>query len=96
MTRAGVSRWEHTPARPELETQNKLEEVMATTMYFEEMIHDQGDKATLEVEIGRSSFYKEDSIYLTVDGKTVVMHRATAKRFVEAVVAVGHYHNMID
>jgi hypothetical protein len=69
---------------------------MATTMYFEESIRDQGDKATLDVELGRSSFYKEDSIYLTVDGKTVIMDRATAKRFVEAVVAVGQYHGMID
>ncbi|MFL9921597.1 hypothetical protein PQR75_40850 [Paraburkholderia fungorum] len=69
---------------------------MATTMYFEETIRDQGDKATLNVELGRSSFYKEDSIYLTVDGKVVIMDRATAKRFVDAVVAVGQYHGMID
>jgi hypothetical protein len=72
------------------------EEVMATTMYFEETIRDQGGKATFDVELGRSSFYKEDSIYLTVDGKTVIMDRSTAKRFVEAVVAVGQYHGMID
>jgi TPR repeat protein len=70
--------------------------VMATTMYFEETIHDQGSKATFDVELGRSSNYKEDSIYLTVDGKTVIMDRSTAKRFVEAVVAVGQYHGMID
>jgi hypothetical protein len=65
-------------------------------MYFEETIRDQGEKATLDVEIGRSSFYKEDSIYITVDGKTVIMDRATAKRFVEAVVEVGRYHGMLD
>jgi hypothetical protein len=69
---------------------------MATTMYFEETIRDQGDKATLDVELGRSSYYTEDSIYLIVDGKTVIMDRATAKRFVEAVVAVGQYHGLID
>jgi hypothetical protein len=69
---------------------------MATTMYFEETIHDQGDKASFNVELGRSSFYKEDSIYLAVDGKTVIMDRATAKRFVKAVAAVGHYHGMLD
>jgi hypothetical protein len=69
---------------------------MATTMYFEETIRDQGGKATFDVELGRSSFYPEDSIYLTVDGKTVIMDRATAKRFVEAVVDVGRYHCMID
>ncbi|CAN7786573.1 hypothetical protein LJR034_008705 [Caballeronia sp. LjRoot34] len=69
---------------------------MATTMYFEETIRDQGGKATFDVELGRSSFYPEDSIYLTVDGKTVIMDYDTAKRFVEAVVHVGRYHRMID
>lgn len=69
---------------------------MATTMYFEETIHDQGDKNSMEVEIGRSSFYAEDSVYLRVDGKLVIMDRATAKRFVDAVVSVGRYHGLTD
>ena len=69
---------------------------MATTMYFQETIEDQGGKASLDVELGRSSFYPEDSIYLTVDGKTVIMDLATAKRFVDAVVAVGQYHHLVD
>ena len=63
---------------------------MATTMFFQEKIQDQGKKEEMDLEIGRSSFYKEDSIYITVDGKSVVMDRATAKRFVEAVMSVGH------
>jgi hypothetical protein len=45
---------------------------MATTMYFEEEIRDQGGKAQMMVEIGRSSYYSEDSIYLNVDGKFVI------------------------
>ena len=69
---------------------------MATTVYFDEVIRDQGGKITMEIEFGRSSFYPEDSIYLTVEGKTLIMDRATAKRFVDAVVAVGGYHGMID
>lgn len=69
---------------------------MATTMFFEEEIRDQDGRATMEVEIGRSSFYKEDSVYLVVDGKTVIMDHATAKRFVDAVVAVGDYHGFVD
>lgn len=69
---------------------------MATTMYFDEVIRDQEDKISMKVELGRSSFYPEDSIYLTVDGKTVIMDRATAKRFVEAVVEVGGYHGFVD
>ncbi|MNG13070.1 hypothetical protein [Pseudomonas sp. R1-15] len=69
---------------------------MATTMYFEETIKDQGDRNSMDVEIGRSSFYPEDSIYINVDGKLVIMDRATAKRFVEAVVSVGLYHGFTE
>jgi hypothetical protein len=69
---------------------------VATTMYFEETLKDQGDKNSMEVEIGRSSFYEEDSIYINVDGKLVIMNRAQAKRFVEAISRVGQYHGFID
>jgi hypothetical protein len=69
---------------------------MATTQYFEETIQDQGKRTSMDVELGRSSFYPEDSIYLTVDGKTVIMDRATAKRFVTAVLNVGHYHGLVE
>lgn len=69
---------------------------MATTMYFEESIRDQGGKAEMRVEVGRSSFYPEDSIYLSVDGKTVIMDLATAQKFVDAVVSVGRYHGLVE
>jgi len=69
---------------------------MATTMYFEETIRDQGGKASFDIELGRSSYYPEDSIYLTVDGKTVIMDRATAQKFVDAVVSVGNYHGLLE
>jgi len=69
---------------------------MATTMYFEEEIRDQGGKAQMMVEIGRSSYYSEDSIYLNVDGKLVIMDLATAKRYVDAVISVGHFHGLVD
>lgn len=69
---------------------------MATTMYFDETIKDQGGRTEMELEVGRSSFYPEDSIYITVDGKTVTMDRKTAKRFVEAVNSVGLYHGFIE
>jgi hypothetical protein len=69
---------------------------MATTMYFEEEIRDQGGKTQMMVEIGRSSYYSEDSIYLNVDGKLVIMDLATAKRFVDAVISVGHFHGLVD
>ena len=68
---------------------------MATTMYFEEAIKDQGGERSMDVEFGRSSFYPEDSIYLNVNGEGVIMDRATAKKFVEAAVAVGQYHGLL-
>ena len=78
---------------------------MATIMYFEETIHDQGGEHTLDLELGRSSYYSgcsipsgtgEDSIYLTINREDVIMDRATAKRFVEAVISVGRYHGLAD
>lgn len=78
---------------------------MATTVYFDETIRDQGGRGEMDVEFGRSSFYAgcklpsgvgEDSVYLKVDGNTVIMDRATAKKFVEAVVSLGHYHSLIE
>lgn len=69
---------------------------MATTMFFEKTIKDQGEKCEMEFEFGRSSFYKEDSIYLKVDGKVLVMDRATAKEFVEAAARVGQYFGFIN
>jgi hypothetical protein len=78
---------------------------MATTIYFDELIRDQGGKETMEVEFGRSSFYAhcpipsgtgEDSIYLNVGGRGVVMERATAKRFVDAAIPVGRYHGFTE
>ncbi len=77
---------------------------MATTCYFDETISDQGGKEQMSVEFGRSSFYAgceipsgkgEDSVYLTVDGKMVIMTRAMAQKFVEAVLSVGHYHSLV-
>ena len=65
-------------------------------MYFEEVVLDQGGKDSMELELGRSSYYPEDSIYVRVDGKSVIMDRATAKRFVDAVVSVGQYHGFIE
>ncbi len=68
---------------------------MTTTQYFEEVINDQGGKGSLRVEFGRSSFYSEDSIYLMVDDKSVVMDRKTAEKFVNAAVNIGHYHGFL-
>ena len=77
---------------------------MATTTFFEETVEDQGKKTKFDIELGRSSFYSgckipsgegEDSIYIRIDGKFLVMDRKTAKRFVHAVHDVGVYHGFI-
>jgi len=65
-------------------------------MYFEEKIHDQGKKTEMDLEIGRSSCYEEDSIYIKADDNLVIMDRATAKRFVDSVVKLGIYHGFIE
>jgi hypothetical protein len=62
---------------------------MATLMFFEETLKDQDDKTSADLEIGRSSYYDEDSIYFVIDGKTVIITREQAKRFVDAVADVG-------
>ncbi len=69
---------------------------MATTIHFEEVIYDQGGEHNMDLEVGRSSFYPEDSVYIRVDNKTIIMDRATAKRFVEGVMSVGAYHGFLD
>lgn len=56
----------------------------------------QGGEEKMTIEIGRSSYCSEDSIYLVVDGKSVLMDRATAKRLVEAVLSVGQYHGFVE
>jgi hypothetical protein len=82
---------------PALKVQiQKRELEMATTVYFEETVKCQGGNVEMDVEFGRSSFYDEDSIYLNVDGKSLVMDRATAKKFVKAACNVGHYFGFID
>ncbi|HEF8785501.1 TPA: hypothetical protein QH450_002426 [Providencia alcalifaciens] len=64
---------------------------MAALMFFEETLKDQGNKISVDLEIGRSSYYDEDSVYFVIDGKTVIVTREQAKRFVDAVADVGGY-----
>jgi hypothetical protein len=78
---------------------------MATTCYFEETITDQGGKTDVLLEIGSSTAFSgcaipsgtgEPSIYLRInDGQMIVMSRKTAQKFVEAVLSVGTYYNMV-
>jgi hypothetical protein len=69
---------------------------MATTVFFEETVQCQGGEESMNIEFGRSSFYEDDSIYLKVDGKALVMEREAAKKFVEAAASVGSYLGFLD
>lgn len=67
---------------------------MATTTFFEEEIKDQGGKATLELEFGRSSFYGNNSFYIRVDGKPIIVDQETAKRIFSSMDKVAGYLNL--
>jgi hypothetical protein len=78
---------------------------MATTCYFDEVITDQDGEYSMSVEFGRSSYYAgaqtksgigQDSVYLKVEDKTVIMDLDTARKFVEAALSVGRYHGIVD
>jgi hypothetical protein len=66
--------------------------MMATTMFFEDRILDKERKTdAMDIEFGRSSFYKEDLVYLTVDGHTVIMNEEQGKSFCESMRRLGDY-----
>ncbi|WP_298773034.1 hypothetical protein [uncultured Shewanella sp.] len=69
---------------------------MATIAFFEETLKCQGNEEEMNIEFGSSSYFDEASIYLKVDGKALVMDRATAKKFVEAATGVGNYFGFTD
>nr|WP_321455048.1 hypothetical protein [uncultured Cohaesibacter sp.] len=79
---------------------------MATTMYFEKEIKDQDKENSLFVEFGRSSYYAgcrledgsegQDSIYLNVNGSSVLMDVETAREFVNAAAQVGSYLGLFE
>ena len=65
---------------------------MATTMYFAKTIQDKKENsAKLELEFGRSSFYGENLMYVSVDGKKVIMDKATGKEIFNAMRTFGVY-----
>jgi len=66
---------------------------MATTIFFEENLQNAGGSAReLQLEVGTTNFIRENSIYITVDGKQIVMDEKMSKKFVEAVGKIGRYY----
>jgi hypothetical protein len=64
---------------------------VATLMFFDETIRDQGGKTEAKLEFGRSSFYQEDSLYIRFDDKFIVVDRATAKAICAEMERVARY-----
>jgi hypothetical protein len=64
---------------------------MATLCFFDETIHDQGGKTTMSFEVGRSSYYDDDSLYMVIDGKPICVDRATATKICDAFDGVAAY-----
>ncbi len=66
---------------------------MATTMYFSKTISDKKKKdQQINLEFGRSSFYGgENLMYLTIDGKHVVIDEKTGREIFEAMDNLGNY-----
>ena len=65
---------------------------MATTCFFEEKVSDLEEDVSLDLELGRSSFYGGISrIYINVDGKSVILDEETGKRLYDAMMRLGGY-----
>lgn len=66
---------------------------MATTVFFEEDIKDAGGKnGDVHFEVGRSSYLNgENLIYLSIDGKTLILDEKTGRELVEAFERLGRY-----
>lgn len=65
---------------------------MATTMFFEQTVNDMEKKDTkITLEFGRSSFYRENLMYLTVDGKSVIVNEKTGREIFAAMQSLGSY-----
>lgn len=50
----------------------------------------------MSLEIGRSSYYDEDSLYLVVDEKAICVSRKTAAKIWEAIDGVATYLRLQD
>jgi hypothetical protein len=65
---------------------------MATTAYFEETISDKKEKsAKIDLEFGRSSFYGENLMYITVEGKTVILDEKSGREIYDSMRKLGVY-----
>jgi hypothetical protein len=79
-------------AKIKLRNDTGLEKLtMATLCFFDETINDQDGKTSMSFEVGRSSYYDEDSLYMVIDGKAICINRATATKICAAFEGVATY-----
>lgn len=66
---------------------------MGTTTYLDGTLYDQGDKAkSLEIDVGTTSYYGAGKqLYLTVEGRTVILDHASARELCDAFASVAAY-----
>ncbi|PQJ12806.1 hypothetical protein CJD36_003415 [Flavipsychrobacter stenotrophus] len=66
---------------------------MDTTVFFEENIKDAGGKnGEVHFEMGRSSYLNgKNLIYLSIDGKNLILDENTGRELVDAFNKIGHY-----
>jgi len=66
---------------------------MATTVFFEEHIRDIGGKnGDVHFEVGRSSYlHGENLIYVSIDGRTLILDEKTGRELVSAFNRLGSY-----
>ena len=65
-------------------------------MFFAGTVKDKKRDNSIELEFGRSSFYRENSLYLVVDGKHIVMDYAEAKKLINSMMDVAHRLGMVE
>lgn len=65
---------------------------MATTMFLETTLRDKGGRGEpIDIELGRSSFYGESLMYLTVNDQTVILSAKDGQEFCGAVAELAAY-----
>ena len=65
---------------------------MATTVFFEKLLKDKvGEAQPVKLEFGRSSFTGENLLYVSIDGKPIIVDKATGREICEAMGNVATY-----
>ncbi len=65
---------------------------MATTMFFEKTLTDkEANDVSIEMEFGRSSYYGESLIYLTIDGSSLILDEKAGRELCEAFSSLSAY-----